>query len=376
MAHIDVVPAEGGPQWSCDPWAGEIREGAVWGRGALDDKGVLVCLLEAMDVLLERGIVPGRSVVLAFGEDEEIGGDAGAAKLSAELARRGWSFDFCLDEGGLVLDKAVGFLRQSAALIGISEKGHVNFNITAHGHSGHASTPPVHQAAVDLARGIDRLSKRPFPSRLSPVSRSFLITLGQSVRGPLGFLLRHPGFSWPLLAGTLGAQAKTAAMIRTTMAFTMLEAAPKANVLPEQATANVNVRLLPGDTIEYANRRLETIVKPLGLDVALNQGESINEALPVSPTTGPDWDELAGLCARYFPNAVVLPYLCLAGTDTRHYASVCRAIYRFSPFAITQKILDTVHSADERLPLDAMSVAIEYYLSLMAGETRSGDKNE
>lgn len=368
LAHIDVVPAEGDSGWSRDPWGGQLDAGVVWGRGAMDDKGVLVCLLEAMDEVLSTGLKPGRSVVLAFGEDEETGGDSGAALLGAELARRGWLFDYCLDEGGLVLHGAVGFLKRPAALIGVSEKGHVNFLVTAKGQSGHASTPPRRQAAMDLAKGITRLAKRPFPPRLNPITIDFLRRLGQAVGGLLGAILSHPRLHWPIISRILLSQAKTAAILQSTMAFTMLEGSSKANVLPDSAAANINVRLLPGDSIEYAKQYISSALSSLKLDVEINPGESINEALPLSPICGPAWDELSRLCARHFPNALVLPYLCLAGTDTRHYLAVSRAIYRFNPFEVDQTSLDSIHSADEGLSLETMAKALDYYASLMAGE--------
>ncbi|MCL2031623.1 MAG: M20/M25/M40 family metallo-hydrolase, partial [Oscillospiraceae bacterium] len=170
-AHTDVVPAEGA--WSHGPFEGDIADGYVWGRGALDCKNVVICILEAVESLLEEGVTPARDIFLAFGHDEELGGADGAGELAALFAERNARFEMVLDEGGSLCRSAIPVGRP-VAHIGVAEKGMADLRFTAREESGSASRPPRRTALGRLSEALCRLEFRPLPPRLHPMVRDSL----------------------------------------------------------------------------------------------------------------------------------------------------------------------------------------------------------
>jgi carboxypeptidase PM20D1 len=172
-AHMDVVPVEPGTEadWTHPPFAGAVADGFVWGRGAMDMKSSLMGILEGVEYLLNRGMAPRRTVYLAFGHDEEVGGNGGAAKIAGLLAERGVRLDFTLDEGLVIADGIVPGVSRPAALIGLAEKGKVSLELVARGECGHSSMPPVSTAVGGIGRALHRLETNQMPAALkSPVS--------------------------------------------------------------------------------------------------------------------------------------------------------------------------------------------------------------
>src|SRR5213079_888014 len=165
LAHQDVVPVEPGTEGRCTepPFEGKIAAGYVWGRGALDDKGSLVAILEAIEHLVAGGAQPRRTVYLAFGYDEEVGGRRGAARIAELLASRSVHPEFVLDEGGALTTGLVTGISAPVALVGIAEKGYVTVSLTAQAEGGHSSMPPPQTAVGILATGLTRLEGQQMP---------------------------------------------------------------------------------------------------------------------------------------------------------------------------------------------------------------------
>ncbi len=367
MAHYDVVPVDKSQPWTKDPWGGEISGGFVWGRGAFDDKLPLIAILEAAEGLLADGFQPERDFVLAFGADEEIGGPRGAAAIGALLKERGYAFGYCVDEGAVIMENVLSFIRGPVALIGISEKGMVNIVLSARAKSGHASAPGKNQAAVRLARAIARLEDRPFRSRMTDGVAAFFRAAAGKARFPLSFILSHPRlFAGPIsLAVSRNAQA--GAMMRSTMAFTMLEGSAKENVLPDTAKAVVNVRILPGESIDSCLDHVSRAAAPFGVEAEIRYREQANEPMAESPVGTPAWDLIAGLARRAVPGCTVMPYLATVGTDTRHYAGMTDAVYRIVPVLFNAGEVARIHSADERISLENIGRCVDFYRGLFQG---------
>jgi carboxypeptidase PM20D1 len=368
LAHYDVVSVDEGRPWTRDPWAGEISEGFVWGRGAFDDKLSLVSILEAAEGLLAEGFQPEQGIVFAFGADEEVGGSRGAAAIGALLTERGCRFEFCLDEGAVIMQNAVSFVKNPIALIGVAEKGSVNIELAARAKSGHAAAPGRDQAAVRLARALVRLDALPFPRRMTGSVASFFRAASKHAPFPLSFILSNPRLFSGLIAAALSRNAQASAMFRSTMAFTMLKGSAKENVMPDTVKANINTRILPGESIDSCLKRISGIVAPFGVETRVANRDQSNEPLPESRVGTPAWARIAGLARRAAPDSVVMPYLATVSTDTRHYLGVSEAVYRFVPILIDGNELARVHSADERISIANIGRCVDFYRRLFKGE--------
>ena len=249
-AHQDVVPVEAGSggQWAAPPFSGAVTRGFVHGRGAIDDKGSLMAILEAAERLLARGHRPRQTIYLAFGHDEERGG-TGAAAMAALLKRRGANIGLALDEGYAVLDGVIAGINAPIAMIGIAEKGYVSVELSATGPGGHSSLPTTGNPAVRIARAVTRINREPMPARLGGPTAGMLDGIAPYADLPMRVALANRWLAAPLVERNLLASPDTAAAIRTTSATTILRAGTKDNVLPQQATAVINHRILPGDSI-------------------------------------------------------------------------------------------------------------------------------
>lgn len=369
LAHHDVVPVADLDRWTHPPFAGVVADGFVWGRGSIDDKSAVIAISEAVELLLARGFAPTRTVILAFGHDEEVGGPNGAEKMVERLASRGVRGAFAIDEGlAIVVGGAVPLLAQPAALVGIAEKGSVTLELVAKAAGGHSSTPPRNTAAGILARAIQELEANPLPGGIGEVTGGFFEFLAPELpfvaRIPLGnlWLFGRP-MDW-LLSGQPAANA----LMRTTTAVTMLSGSPKENVLPSQAVATVNFRILPGDTTQSVLEHVRGLVGSEALEVRMkSQGR---DPSPVSPTDAPAFGLLHRTIEEIFPDAVVAPGLVLAGTDSRHYAAITPNVYRFAPFRYDADDLKRPHGIDERMSVEGFLDGVRFYVRLV--ENASG----
>ena len=359
MAHYDVVPADP-KDWSCDPFGGEVRDGAVWGRGALDNKLSHIALLQAVEELLETGFQPNRPIYLAFGGDEEVGGRRGAQRIAAEFAEQGVRFATTLDEGAIVAQGMLPGLDGAVGLIGCGEKGHINVELTADSGGGHASNPPHPDSGLHLARTLHRVLRKRQPVRRCSTVTDFIRALGRQFSGVSGWLLRSYPMTAPLVHRVLSRLPETDAMLRTTQALTMLRGSDAPNVLPRVVQANLNMRLLPGARVEETLQSLQGRVGT-STNVALAEGLDNNEAPPESPASGPAYSLLRESILHVWPGIPVLPYLVTATTDSRHYAGVSDTVYRFLPFELTKSDLKGIHGVDEHVSIANVDRAVDFY---------------
>ncbi len=362
-AHLDVVPVtpEALPDWDHPPFAGEIADGFVWGRGALDDKGSLITMLEAVEELVASGFQPARTIYLAFGHDEEIGGARGAKAISDLLASRGVRLWMSLDEG-LAIVRGAGGIQGSAALIGIAEKGFLTLDLTARAPGGHSSTPPRETAIGRLARAIERVEENPLPARIEGVAAQTFDALAPQIPVSRRLFLNNRKVFSPLLEWFLARDPATNAMIRTTTAVTMIRGGVKENVLPQSATASVNFRLLPGDTVDGVVEQVREIVDDPEIEITKRTAD---EASPVAPTDGAQFEVIRAALRELDPGLPVAPGLVLGGTDTKWYGQISDAAYRFVPFHFDPEDLTRVHGSDERISLENVRQGIRFYGALI-----------
>lgn len=367
LAHQDVVPVAPGTEalWTRPPFSGEVADGYVWGRGTWDDKGNMIAQLEAVEMLLAAGFQPRRTVVLAFGHDEEVGGEQGAVKIVETLKQRGVKLDFAIDEGLLMVDGVMPGLKPPAALIGVAEKGFLSLKLTTTGTPGHSSMPPPpgHSAIAVLARALDRLDANPVPGGIQGVARQMF----EAVAPEMGFtnrvVLSNLWLLRPVVEGMLAKGPSTNAMMRTTTALTIVGGGNKENVLPGVAEATVNFRLLPGDSkdsiVEFARRTVadeRVRIEPM-------PGHS--EPSRVASTDSDAYRLVERTVRELFPDVVVAPGLMIGATDGRHYEAVADQVFRFSPVRANAEDLKRFHGTNERLSLDNLTDLIRFYHRLV-----------
>lgn len=362
-AHYDVVPVEEGTQhhWTCPPFSGEIRENFVYGRGALDDKNQVICILETLERALEKGEEPQRDIYFALGHDEEVGGKEGAQAMAKLFQDRGLIFSSVLDEGGAVVEDALPGFFQPFAFVGVAEKGSSMVQLRVQGEGGHSSMPAGPSSVAILAQAIARLTENPMKIRLTPVVERFLQELS-GVGGVQGFLLRRPRLFFPLLGRSLEKIPTMNAMLRTTMAVTRIQGGEADNLLPQEAWALVNVRLLPGDTLEEVLQEMKKIVRDLPVVVSRI---TVEEASSLSPRDTPEYEALKEVIGEIFPKIPVLPYIMAGSSDSRKYEPCCRNIFRFSAVKLTSADLTTVHGTDERVSLENLETMFHFYQKLL-----------
>ncbi|SFF23869.1 carboxypeptidase PM20D1 [Fontimonas thermophila] len=364
-AHQDVVPVEPGtePRWTHPPFSGAIADGHVWGRGTLDDKSSLIAQLEAVEYLLAQGFRPQRTLYFAYGHDEETGGAAGAAQIARLLGARGVRFAFTLDEGSAITQGIIAGIDRPVAAIMVGEKGYVTFRLTARGRGGHASTPSAEAAIPRLARALARLDARPLPARLTEPVADMLARLAPYMPYPQRLVIANRDVFEPLLLRALARNDITHALIRTTQAMTVLRAGVKDNVLPTQAEALINYRLLPGERIEALRQHIIATIADASIDVTLAEGFG-NEAPPPSDADAPEFALIAKTVTEVFPQALVTSGIILATTDNRHYAAIRDQGYYFVPLRYTPQEQTRIHGTDERIAITDYADMVRFYVRL------------
>lgn len=358
-AHLDVVPASG--EWKYPPFSGTVAEGYVWGRGALDCKHILICLMEAVEDLLKGGFTPSRDIYFAFGHDEEPGGADGATSIARLFMQRGLRFAMVLDEGG-ALSRGIIPVGRPVAEVCVAEKGMVNFRMTARGASGHASVPPRHTVLGRMSEAVARVEFRRRKARLTPVISDGLHAIAPYMPYKYRMYLANLWLFRRSLFKALSKEPKSNAMIRSTIAPTMSSSGTAPNVLPNHAEAVLNTRLLHGEDEKMILAYLQDLTADLDVSVeAIMHGS----ASAVADYKGPEFAALAEVIRDRFGDVPVAPSLFTGGTDARYYVPFCDTVLRFMPFILTPDDHASIHSGNERVLIDSLGVAVGFYQDLI-----------
>ena len=359
LAHLDVVPVdpEEVEQWEQPPFAGAIEGGFVWGRGAVDNKHSVVAILQAVEQLLADGFQPRRTVYLAFGHDEETAGE-GAKAIVKRLKSQDASLEFTLDEGMMILVNQLPIARP-VALVGLAEKGYISVVLRAEGEGGHSSSPARESSITALRDAMQRIQDNPFPADLRAPTGLLFDALTPEMGFGLRLVFANRWLFEPLIIGMLSTKPASDAMIRTTTAFTMLDAGVKDNVIPSSARAVVNHRILPGETSEDVLAHLRRVIDDPRVTVEpLVDGRDPSR---VSDVNGPGFVAIRRALAQTYPEAVTAPGLVIGGTDSRYYDEIADDSYRFSPLRFKPADNHRFHGLNERLPLDDLASCVRFY---------------
>ena len=368
-AHYDVVPVIPGTEgaWKHPPFAGDIAEGYVWGRGTLDDKGAVITILEAVTYLLKQGYKPQQTIYLSFDHKEELVDDTGAAAVVAHLKAQNIRLAWSLDEGSFVLDGIVPGLAQPVASINVTEKGYLTLNLTAHAAGGHSSMPPRETAVGILARAIVALEQAPLPGGLDGVSGEMFSGLARHMSFGKRVLFANQWLFGALIERELAKSPASNAMLRTTTAPTMLSGSVKENVLPIEATATVNFRLHPRDTPERVIDYVKNTIADDRVSIRMLVGYGASR---VAAVDSPAFRAMANAVRQVYGDAVVAPGITIAGTDSRYYETVADNAYRFNPMMISAQDLAGFHGTNERLSLENLVRATRFYIELIKSDVR------
>ena len=368
MAHQDVVPVAPGTEkdWQAEPFAGTLRDGFVWGRGAWDDKANLISQMEAIELLANAGFKPKRTIYLAFGADEEVGGLRGAKAIAKLLADRQVKLDFVIDEGLLITEGVLPGLKAPAAIIGIAEKGFMSVALGVGATPGHSSMPPPEgtSAIAMMSAALGRLDNNQFPSRIQGVAREMFETVAPEMSGFGRVALSNLWLFGPVVRKQLEAGASTNAMMHTTTALTIVNAGNKENVLPGRAEATVNFRLLPGDTQASVMDHVKQTVADERVDVKVLPGAT--EPSKVAPTDSASYRLIERTVRELFPGTVVAPGLMIGGTDSQHFELVADHIFKFSPVRAKAEDLPRFHGTNERISTANLAELIRFYHRLVS----------
>ncbi len=343
--HLDVVPASA-PDWQHDPFSGEIADGCVWGRGAIDMKDMDAMMLAVVRQRLREGRAPARDVVLTFTADEEAGGAWGARWL---VERHAGLFQGVTEAVGEVGGFSLTLGRQRLYLLQTAEKGMAWLRLTARGRAGHGSMVQPDNAVTELAEAVGRLGRHEWPTRLIPSVRAFLE--GACAALGIEFIPNDPS----LTLSKIGSVSRIiAATLKNTVNPTVLRAGYKVNVVPQTATAEVDGRFLPG----YEEEFFAELDRVLGPGVTR---EIIHSDIAVETTPDGDlYNAMTSALLAEDPDAQVIPYCLSAGTDAKSFSRLGMRCFGFTPLQLPPDMdfSGMFHGVDERVPVDGLRFGV------------------
>ncbi len=361
MAHYDVVPVEE-EKWEKPPFEGIIENGVMWGRGTLDTKATFNGVLSAANHLISQNFIPENDIYFAFSGGEEVNG-MGAVNIVDYFEEKGIELGLVVDEGGAVVENVFPGVKEPCGLIGIAEKGMMNVTLSVASDGGHASAPKPHTPIGILSKACCDIENNPFPMHVTKPAAEMFDTLGRNSN----FLYRVIFANFGIFKGVLDIISKKSggemnALLRTTVAFTQATGSQAPNVIPPMASMTANLRLNPADTVESATERLKKIINNENITVTV--GSNMNPSR-VSQTDCDAWDKVSSAVANTWPGCIVSPYLMVQCSDCRHYGRISDKVYRFSAMEMTSEERKTIHGNNERIRLESINKAVEFYIRLM-----------
>ena len=361
MAHYDVVPVNQ-KDWEKDAFSGLIEDGVMWGRGTLDTKVTFNGIMSAADHLIAEGFVPESDIYFAFSGGEEVNGQ-GAVNIVNYFEKNGIKLSFVVDEGGAVVENVFPGVKAPCGLIGIAEKGMMNVLYTAKSSGGHASAPKPNSPLVRLSRACCNIEHYPTKAKLSDPVAYMFDTLGRHSN----FLYKMIFSNLWLFSGVLDMICKKSggelnALMRTTIAFTQSAGSSAANVIPPEATLVSNIRINPCDTVSSTLDYLKKTVDDKDIEISIMDSM---EPSRISKVDCDEFDKVALAVASTWKGTIISPYLMVQCSDSRHYGRISDKVYRFSAMDLTSEERATIHGNNERIRLETIKKAVEFYIRLM-----------
>ena len=361
MAHYDVVSVDEA-KWDKPPFAGIVEDGILWGRGTLDTKATFNGVLSAANHLIGTGFQPENDIYFAFSGGEEVNGK-GAVNIVDYFEAQGIVPGLVVDEGGAVVENVFPGVKEPCGLIGIAEKGMMNVQYKVLSGGGHASAPPVKTPIGTLATACRRVETHPMKMHITKPAREMFDTLGRRSNFGLKIVFANLWCFSPvldLICRMSGGELN--ALVRTTVAFTQMEGSAGRNVLPTEAKMICNMRLNPADNVAKVEKHLNKVVANEKVQITVLES---SEPSRISQTDCDAWNKVASTVAEAWPGCVVAPYLMVQCSDCRHYGRISDRVYRFSAMDMTAEERKTIHGNNERIRLESICKAVEFYIRLM-----------
>jgi acetylornithine deacetylase/succinyl-diaminopimelate desuccinylase-like protein len=362
VAHLDVVPADK-TRWTVDPFGAVVKDGYLYGRGTVDDKGMLAANLAAFIAMKRSGARLSRDVIFLATADEENSGDASIRNLALRYWDK-FAAGYAINEGGNVFVK-----NGKVQYIGLqaSEKVSLNITVTARGASGHASQPTKDNAVVHLAAAVEKIGNYSAPVRFTTIVRRYFEGLAPLQDDEIGKWMRSldtPDRGEHAQRVISDASPLWNAMMRNTIAPTMLNAGSARNVIPGSATANLNVRLLPGDSVNAVIADLNKLVNDpqVKLEVVGTAGISA----PDSSLENEFYAAVARIATSEFGGAPTLPFQSTWATDSSTLRLHNVQAYGLVPFPLTEDDIKRMHGDDERIPLASFAKGVDVMVKIVA----------
>ena len=365
ISHMDVVEATG--KWSHEPFSGDIDDTYVWGRGASDTKCSLMALLQASEELLKEGYKPKCDVYLGSSCTEEIGGD-GAPKIVDYLKKKGVKLYMLCDEGGSLVEDPIGGIKGQFAAIGIFEKGYGDLKFIAKSNGGHASTPTKGTPIPRLAAFINHVEKHnPFKVEFSKAVDAFLSNMAPYCSNfGLKIVMANEDILKPLLKLLMPKiSAEAAAMLQTTIAFTMQKGSDGYNVLPQNAWVTANLRYIPHQKKDESNKLIADIASRYGLETEIVTANDPSKELDLNSK---QFKMVVKTVNQIFPGVGIMPYVVTGGTDARFYGKICDHLVRFSPVMYGKEQLEAMHGLNENIKKATLPMAVDYYKAIIKAQ--------
>ena len=362
MSHMDVVSAEG-DNWIHDPFGGEIIDGEIWGRGTTDIKNNLYCILKAAEELLQEGYTPDVDVYIASSCTEEIGGK-GAPMTAKWLKDHGVHLAFTMDEGGCIVTSPMAGVEGKFGMIGAVEKGYGDLKFIARSKGGHSSAPPANSPLVRLGKFMSYVeTKKPFQAVISPNLKEMFLRMAPYMAFPLRFVVTNLWLFGGVLTRVLPALSPAAgAMTKTTIAFTQAQGSGGCNVLPQEAWVVGNMRYIPHQNCDESVALITKIAAMFDIEVEIIQAGSAGRVVDHNCAA---FKQTEAAAAKFFPGMPMIPYVVTGGTDSRFYEEVSDVNLRFAPYSVTPEQFPTAHAANERVNIDTLPVATDFYKEII-----------
>jgi len=362
MSHHDVVEANG--TWEHEAFSGDIDEqGRVWGRGTVDTKASLFCLLTAAEELIAEGYVPECDVYLASSCTEEWSGE-GAPATVKYLKEQGIKLGLVLDEGGMILEEPVGGVKGTYGMVGVLEKGYGDVKFIARSNGGHASAPKKNSPLVRLGKFMVDVEKNyPFRHQFNPTVTEMFTRMAPNMDFGMKLIFANLWLFKPLLTKLLPVISSAAgAMIRTTVAFTTAKGADGLNVLPQEAYVTANMRFIPHQDDKESIAIITERAKKFGLETEVIYSDA---PCPVVDYKGAPFKRLEEVAAEVYPGVGICPYVMTGGTDAKYYKEVSDHCLRFAPLYIDAQQYASIHGLNENIYQGALTYGVDFYKKMI-----------
>lgn len=362
MSHHDVVEANG--TWEHEPFSGDIDEqGRVWGRGTVDTKASLFCLLTAVEELIAEGFEPECDVYLASSCTEEWSGE-GAPLTVQYLKEQGVKLALLMDEGGMIIEEPIAGVRGTYGMVGVLEKGYGDLRFTARSKGGHASAPGKNTPLVRLGKFMAEAEQHsPFKDEFNPTVKEMFRRTAPNMNFGMKVIFANMWLFEPLLKKLLPSVSPAAgAMLHTTLAFTMAKGADGLNVLPQEAYVTGNMRFIPHQPNEESIALISGLAKKYDIETEVIYQD---HPCPVVDYQGDAFHLVEEVMAEVYPGVGVCPYVMTGGTDAKYYKEVSDNCLRFAPLYINGQQYASIHGLNENICQGTLPKGVDFYKKII-----------